>query len=57
VTQQESKKLELHRQRAADLFASLLLLELGVRIRADVPAQQPAAGELPAPGQFTNPTN
>lgn len=42
MTTQESKKLELHQQRAADLQASMLLLELGVGIHEDAPVEQPA---------------
>lgn len=37
--QQSSKKLELHQQRAADLRASMVLLELGAGIRVDDPIE------------------
>lgn len=48
MTSQESKKLELHQQRTADLRAFLLLLELGARIRVDAPREQQTVGAQPA---------
>lgn len=37
MTAQESKKLELHQQRAADLRLLILMMQLGAGLRGDPP--------------------
>lgn len=43
MSEREQSLLELHQQRAADLRASMLLIELGAGIRVDAPVEQLAA--------------
>lgn len=48
MSKHEQAALELHQQRAANLRAAMLLIELGAGIRVDEPVEQAARDAQPA---------